>query len=210
MGIVIRTYKMTNDKGFAPNPFHGYLILATCKPGIRRKAEVGEWICGFDSKKLSGSPSGKERLVYVMKVEEKLSFDEYYEDPRFQIKKPSAGEESIYILGDNIYYRGKKVEKSPFHRDEPDQREDLSGEYVLISSQFWYFGRCSVEVPEEVRPIVPKYSTYYGAITTGDRAKKFLDWLFKTFPKPGIYGPPHKSKNIPWEKDKNFVTALCE
>ena len=60
---IIRAYKITHDTGFAPNPFHGYLTLATCKLGIRLKAKVGEWICGFDSKKLSGSPIGKEKLV---------------------------------------------------------------------------------------------------------------------------------------------------
>ena len=63
---VIKAYKMTHDTGFAPNPFHGYLTLATCKLGIRLKAKVGEWICRFDSKKLSGSPIGKEKLVYVI------------------------------------------------------------------------------------------------------------------------------------------------
>jgi hypothetical protein len=28
--------KMTNDSGFAPNPFFGALTMATCKPGMRK------------------------------------------------------------------------------------------------------------------------------------------------------------------------------
>ena len=29
-------YKMTHDTGFAPNPFWGWMTLATCKSQIRR------------------------------------------------------------------------------------------------------------------------------------------------------------------------------
>ncbi len=200
---------MTHDTGFAPNPFHGYLTLATCKPGIRLKAKVGEWICGFDSQELSGSPVGGKRLVYVMQVEEKLSFDEYFEDPRFQSKKPSAGKGRIYLVGDNIYYRGAKAERRSKYHENEEQVKDLMGQYVLISRQFWFFGCCSIEVPYEVKPNVPKRSTYYGAKTTGAKAREFLDWLIKNYPKPGIYGPPHGFKDSSWQRDENFITALC-
>jgi len=152
---------MTHDTGFALNPFHGYLTLAICKPGIRLKAEVGEWICGFDSKELSGSPVGKEKLVYAMKVEEKLSFDEYFEDPRFQSKKPSAGKGRIYLVGDNIYYRGAKAERRSKYHENEEQVKDLKGQYVLISRQFWYFGRCSIKVPDEVKPNIPSVVEEY-------------------------------------------------
>nr|WP_269667332.1 hypothetical protein [Polaromonas naphthalenivorans] len=33
---------MTHDSGFAPNPFHGTLTLATCKPGIRRTIDPAQ------------------------------------------------------------------------------------------------------------------------------------------------------------------------
>lgn len=205
--IVIRAYKMTSDTGFAPNPFHGYLTLATCKPGIRLKTKVGEWICGFDSKELSGSPVGEERLVYAMKIEEKLTFDEYYEDPRFQKKKPRSGK--LFREGDNILYHGERVGEHGYHRKEEEWSHDLKGKYVLVSQEFWYFGKCAIKVSKEVKPYVPKTSTYYGVITSGSSAKKFIDWLIKNFPKPGIYGPPHKCKCDSWQEDENFVTALC-
>lgn len=35
-------YAITRDLGFAPNPFHGFCTLATCKPGIRKTAKVGD------------------------------------------------------------------------------------------------------------------------------------------------------------------------
>ncbi|WP_198140678.1 Nmad2 family putative nucleotide modification protein [Polaromonas naphthalenivorans] len=37
-----RWYLMTHDSGFAPNPFHGTLTLATCKPGIRRTIDPAQ------------------------------------------------------------------------------------------------------------------------------------------------------------------------
>jgi hypothetical protein len=59
------SYKMTHDSGFAPNPFHGYLTLATCKPGIRRSGSrrVGDWIAGFTSAALCGDAVGRNVLV---------------------------------------------------------------------------------------------------------------------------------------------------
>ena len=34
--MVIYEYVMTDDTGFAPNPFYGICTLACCKPVIRR------------------------------------------------------------------------------------------------------------------------------------------------------------------------------
>lgn len=46
-------YKIEHDYGFAPNPFHGTLSLATCKGPIRqnKNLKVGDWIVGFGSEK---------------------------------------------------------------------------------------------------------------------------------------------------------------
>ena len=48
-------YVIARDFGFAPNPFHGVCTLATCKPGIRRSAKVGDWILGVGGKGLGPS-----------------------------------------------------------------------------------------------------------------------------------------------------------
>lgn len=39
-------YTMTSDSGFAPNPFHGFCTLATCKARIRERATTGDWVLG--------------------------------------------------------------------------------------------------------------------------------------------------------------------
>ncbi len=78
------SYKVRYDIGFAPNPFHGVCTLATCKPRIRAGASVGDWVVGVGS----ASQGTLGRLVFGMQVEEKMTFDEYWDDERFQSKKP--------------------------------------------------------------------------------------------------------------------------
>jgi hypothetical protein len=49
--MVLHSYVVARDYGFAPNPFFGVCTLATCKPLIRRIAHIGDWIVGTGSKK---------------------------------------------------------------------------------------------------------------------------------------------------------------
>lgn len=77
---IVRCYKTTHDSGFAPNPFFGMLTLATCKPGIRRSAQIGEWIAGFTSGQLCGDAVGRERLVCLMRVDQKITLAAYFLD----------------------------------------------------------------------------------------------------------------------------------
>ena len=128
---LIRFYKMTDDIGFAPNPFHGYLTLATCKPYIRLSAKVGEWICGFTSATLSSDPVGREKLVYAMRVDEKLTFDEYYLDPKFGAKKPRSGRGCLYLVGDNLYFNNKQGREESFPQGERGTDRRPKGEICI-------------------------------------------------------------------------------
>ena len=74
----IHSYVVRYDSGFAPNPFYGYCTLATCKPGIRRKAEVEDWVVGSGSNDRSVGRGGY--LVYAMRVTEVMTFDDYTVD----------------------------------------------------------------------------------------------------------------------------------
>ena len=42
----IMSYIITHDYGFAPNPYGGFLTLATCKPKIRNSAKIGDILVG--------------------------------------------------------------------------------------------------------------------------------------------------------------------
>ena len=66
-------YAITRDLGFAPNPFHGVCTLSTCKPGIRKSANIGDWILG-----VGGSTLGEvyRKCIMLMKVTEKTNFQD--------------------------------------------------------------------------------------------------------------------------------------
>ena len=44
------SYIVARDFGFAPNPFNAVLTLATCKPIVRKGAEVGDFVIGVTPK----------------------------------------------------------------------------------------------------------------------------------------------------------------
>jgi hypothetical protein len=78
------SYKIVRDYGFAPNPFHGICTLATCKPHVRLKANVGDWIIGSGAK----TTNLEGRIIYAMEIAEKVTFEEYWTNSRFSRKKP--------------------------------------------------------------------------------------------------------------------------
>ena len=88
------TYAITRDFGFAPNPFHGLCTLATCKPGIREAAKVGDWIMG-----IGGSSLGivKRKCILLMKISEKINFLDYWVDGRFSLKKPVPNPIRVFL-----------------------------------------------------------------------------------------------------------------
>ena len=74
-------YVVARDFGFAPNPFHGYCTLATCKPGIRNSASIDDWIMGVGGSRLNATG----RCIYLMKVTEIINYNDYWKDERFKI-----------------------------------------------------------------------------------------------------------------------------
>lgn len=92
------SYIVARDYGFAPNPFYGVLTLATCKPGIRKTASVGDLIIGCSDK------AHGNKLIYVALVSEVLTFDQYWNDLRFAKKKPVMNGSLKKLYGDNIYH----------------------------------------------------------------------------------------------------------
>lgn len=196
------SYKMTHDTGFAPNPFWGFLTLATCKPRIRsaKTKDKGGWIAGFTSQGLCGDSVGKERLVYLMQIEEKIAFADYFADPRFECKIPKLGEsQCVYKAGDNIY-RPKCSDPHDYDDFEQlynsnhcvtEKDKDLSGKFVLISSRFYYFGKEAILIPSNVRPDVPLGQSAHGVQTHDqNRAQNFINYIVDNWQK-GVHGEPH-------------------
>jgi Nucleotide modification associated domain 2 len=149
------SYVVTHDHGFAPNPYGGYLTLATCKPVVRRSARVGDWIVGTGS--VAGV--GSSRLVYAAQVSEVVPIEDYGANPRFSMKIPCASGREWQRHGDNIYYRdatGWRRRPNPYHVTAQQMARDLSGRHVLLCKGFWYFGRRAPELPQELLTIRKK------------------------------------------------------
>lgn len=143
-------YAITRDFGFAPNPFHGMCTLATCKPGIRRSANVGDWILGVGG---SNMRNASKKCILLMKVTKKISFQEYWDDPKYSMKKPLRNGSRVRMLGDNIYHKdaNSNLVQEDSHHSYPDGNinhvnlvRDTKSDNVLISNYFLYFGDAAV------------------------------------------------------------------
>lgn len=189
----IFAYVLKVDSGFAPNPFHGWCSLACCKPAIRRKARPGDWILGVTPRALGS------RVAYAMRVEESLTFDEYWADARFRAKRPPGrrGAPTVEKCGDACYQPTANGEfrQLPWsgHWDRENGREntrlkakDLHGERVLVARRFCYLGAHALPFPEHLSFQLP---ARYNRVNFTDQEKaallRFLDGLPR-----GIRGQP--------------------
>ena len=147
------SYIVARDYGFAPNPFYSFCTLATCMPGIRERAAQGDWIVGTGSKR-----NGKSGcIVYAMRVSEAMSFDRYWQDPRFREKRPDLHGSLKQAFGDNIYHRdahtGQWLQTDSHHSLERGKHNqanidhDTKSNRVLIGEDFVYWGGNGPEIP---------------------------------------------------------------
>jgi hypothetical protein len=190
------SYVVARDYGFAPNPFGGYCTLATCKPEIRRLAQVGDWIVG------TGSSERQRRgyLVYAMKVSEVKTFDEYWEDVRFQHKKPNLRASKKLAFGDNIYHRiEEQWTQTNSHHSFADGspnpkniRNDTQTNRMLVATQYTYWGGVGPEIPINLR----NYQGHDLCIGRGYKRRfpdrmvsEFVDW-FSSLDVQGALGRP--------------------
>ncbi|MDF3883641.1 hypothetical protein [Cupriavidus basilensis] len=196
------SYVVARDYGFAPNPFDGHCTLATCKPDIRQRANVGDWLAGIASANDSRIP----RLVYAMRVDEVLTYDSYWRQPRFHYKRPLRTGSVKQLFGDNIYHRngnGEWIQADSHHSHHdgsPNQRNiinDTQSHGVLVSEHFAYWGSKAVEIPQrfldfdgETLLIGRGYRRHFSAAFINE----FVQW-FEGLQMMGFLGAPYQ-----WER----------
>lgn len=181
-------YVVDRDFGFAPNPFHGACTLATCMPRIRAKAQIDDWIVGMGGARLKATG----RCVYVMRVTQTASFNEYWLATEFFDKRPVRNGSSAMMVGDSIYHRDSL--ETPWaqldsHHSNPDGTinevnlaKDTSADRVLISRDFYYFGKIAPTVPSMILTGLG-YKNGIGHRKYGlDRASMLLSWLHNEHP----------------------------
>jgi Nucleotide modification associated domain 2 len=191
----VHTYIIDHDVGFAPNPFHRVCTLAACKPKIRLAARLGDYIVGTGSR-----PSGREgHLIYWMRVDEILTFDEYWLDRRFQLKRPIMRGSRMLRYGDNIYHRENGssafTQEDSFH-SEPNgilslgnlERDTGTTEKVLLGREFAYWGGQGPKIPDEFSEFVHKTQGHKNRFAP-KRVAAFVYWLLE-MPDRGLVSDP--------------------
>ena len=182
------SYIVRYDSGFAPNPFHGYCTLATCKPLIRERAQINDWLVGTGSNARTIRRGG--HLVYAMRVTEILSTEDYWDDARFEGKKPNLYHNWIAATGDNIYelintrqwrqlgsYHSQK-DGSP---SEDHIARDTRVRRILISDDFVYFGGEGPKLPTQFRDVgeanLLRSIRNYQRVWQEEIIDEFEDWI---------------------------------
>lgn len=193
--MAIYSYVVEHDVGFAPNPFYGACTLAACKPVIRQNAQIGDFVLGFGSAKHGYAGL----LVYWMEIDEIITFNEYWQSPRFQEKKPVMNGSLMKVYGDNIYYRppGSEVFEQAFSfHSKSDGTPDLANlkrdtgrtDRVAIATNFLYLGRNAISLPAHLQTL-EKYGRGHKVCRDAAMITSFRTWI-ATSNRRGYYGRP--------------------
>lgn len=161
--------------------------------------------------KLGKAGEDKNPMVYVMRVTDILTYDQYYHDDKYKEKIPHGfnvvdanDNTSINWCGDNIYKSvegqnpdaGELAVKKAFH-DKNDKKHDLSGEYVLVSDaeNFIYYGKKAGEAPdvgEAYKYVGHKKINFIDKSGDNEALRKFLCG-FEKIERKGVIAPPINS-----------------
>lgn len=198
------SYKIEHDYGLAPNPFWGYCTLAVCKPRIRRNKnlKLGDWIIGTGSKKLKKL----HHLIFLMQIEEIIPMNDYWNDPRFQFKKPVINGSLVQMYGDNFYHMDELtnnwIQSDSAHSlknglpNNGHVSKDTGGENVLTSQTFCYFGDECPLIPEEFLDVCSEGRDIKSKSIPEPVANDFIEWVGRNY-EFGIHGDP-----ISWSRHK--------
>jgi hypothetical protein len=164
--LVTRTYRLDHDLGFAPNPFFGWCSLACCMGHIRKHAKVNDIIIGMAGSAERGLGRFHPQLIYWMRVDLDLTFDQYWDDPRFARKRPQIPGPKISMVGDRTYRHENGdadwVFDTSMHYvataaqfDGGHVVRDTKVNRVLLSQHYTYWGKSGPPVPHHLLPLFP-------------------------------------------------------
>lgn len=167
---------------------------------IRGTARVEDWVLGTGS-----ADKGRSgRAIYAMRVQETMTFSEYWVDPRFARKRPDLRASQKIAFGDNIYrpdgsggWRQLDSHHS-LHDGSPNPLNlvaDTATDRVLVSQDFIYWGRDGPTVPAHLRSFGARHEDLC-CRTQGHRcrfdeglAAAAVAW-FESFADRGLQGRP--------------------
>lgn len=138
-----------------------------------------------------------------MRVGEKHTFQEYWDDVRFERKRPNFKSSRAHAYGDNIYHKdeqGRWLQERSHHSlsdgslNELNLARDTSSDSVLVGEDFVYFGRRAPEIPRSLRnfdgdDLYPDCRSHRCHFDDG--FVRAVDRWFRGLPR-GIHGRPAK------------------
>ncbi len=134
-----------------------------------------------------------------MQVEEKLTFDNYWKDVRFQYKKPIINGSLVQMYGDNFYHSnedGVWIQENSAHSlkdgtpNEKHLKRDIGGNFVLVSKNFYYFGKNALIIPEEYTSTICTNARNMAFAKPQETVDRFIAWLQRNYEKGILHGDP--------------------
>jgi hypothetical protein len=139
-----------------------------------------------------------------MRVTGALTFEEYWDDPRFQKKKPNLRGSRKQAFGDNIYSRnpatGRWCQADSHHslNDGSPNPENISTDTgtdrILFSDDFVYFGGSGPKLPAQFLGYGPQHESICAVFGHKNRfpttlVDEFVRWI-RSLGESGYVGEP--------------------
>lgn len=170
----IYRYILDTDCGMAPCFDDGLISLATCKPGIRKHAQEGDWVAGF-------WPGSNHRglLVWAGRVMRSMSTGAYR-------RSHSKRSDAVYEQrGDDTFVRLKRG----YHCDPKQMERDVGNPVLLFErAGSWYFGASPRELPDGLTHLAAEGRGYRVNFRQNGDLERWIDWLCER--QPGVHGKP--------------------
>jgi hypothetical protein len=187
--------------------------LACCKPLIRKAAKLNDLVLGMGAAK----PGLGGHLCYWMRVDEILTFDQYWGDPRFRRKRPNMAATTYMRYGDNIYHRESAHtdfrQENSFHSLADGsvsisnrERDTGTTDKVLIGHKFAYWGRSGIKLPEALSCFdirTPGHKNQFKEL----QVAKLIEWLGGLA--LGIHDEPAHWQYLDRKKRRSTKGASC-
>lgn len=190
------SYVVEHDNGYAPNPYFGLCTLCRCKfrmsaagrENVVELAKEGDWIVGTGG--ASKKSAGHGKLIYAMRVDQKLTREKYFCDRRFAQRKPVKTGAYEQTRGDNLCPRNDCERK----------------QFSLVSWHFYYFGANAIDIPEEfdLEKKGPGFRSHFDP----EEICRFLEWL-RTQSKMGKHGEPCYQEFVDKPKGSKTCKSSC-
>lgn len=167
---MLYSFLQTIDNGGAPCVTKNLLSFGNCKPRIRKHAKVGDLIVSFAAKSMK-LKCEKPQILWIAKITKVVKMKEYYN---------LYSERTDCIYDDNL-----NLLDNPFHCCSNIER-DLSGENVLLSDDFIFFGKNHIDVDEQFSEIVPKVQGHLSK--KNSKHEESFNKYFEQFESRKIFG----------------------